>query len=409
MCLYKSYFIWDNKVHCLEDSGPIGLSLMVILAESFLQTLEHKSLIIARNLSSPVAPITHKRYVDDTHDRFNNIDACEAFLKILNEQEPRIKFEPEYEKENKELNYLDMTIINTKDGHYNFKLFRKDAITNIQIKPKSCHDEKIKLGVFKGYLSRAKSICSPKYLVEEIQFLINVFVQNGYDRKTMENIVKKEQKPKKKKKKDEPSKYVSLPFLPGIDKKLKKAFKNAGCSVSFKSPPNLKQILTSKNKDKLPENSNPGVYLIPCECGKAYVGETKCKVSTRKKQHEKDVFLENIQESALAEHKTICDKDIRWSDVKTIATENNYFKRSVREALEIRRHGTGPNDEYGINRDYGNYVKTNRWDNILRSNILQKTTTKQITVTSANDVMIMQNGVTITQASNNDAIRQPTS
>ena len=310
-----------------------------------------------------------------------------------------MKFEPEYENENKELNYLDMTIINTKEGQYNFKLFRKDAITNIQIKPNSCHDEKIKLGVFKGYLSRARSICSPEYLAQEIDFLINVFIQNGYNRKKLEDIAKKEQKTKNKTK--VPSKYVSLPYLPGINRKLKKVFKNAGFSVSFKSPPNLKQILTSKNKDKLPKHSNPGVYLVPCECGKAYVGETKCKVSTRKKQHEKDVFLENIQESALAEHKTTCEKDILWSDMKTIATENNYFKRCVREAIEIRRYRTGPNDECGINRDYGKYVKTDRWDNLLRSRRLQ-TTTRKMTATSVNETMTTQNNETLTQTSNND-------
>ena len=27
VCLYKSYFLYDNKIHHLEDSGPIGLSL----------------------------------------------------------------------------------------------------------------------------------------------------------------------------------------------------------------------------------------------------------------------------------------------------------------------------------------------------------------------------------------------
>ena len=61
VCLYKSYFLWNNKIHSLEDSGPIGLSLMVILAESFLQMIENKSLHIARNRPVPVNPITHKR------------------------------------------------------------------------------------------------------------------------------------------------------------------------------------------------------------------------------------------------------------------------------------------------------------------------------------------------------------
>ena len=95
VCLYKSYFLWDNKIHCLEDSGPIGLSLMVVLAESFLQMIEKKSINIAISLPIPVNPITHKRYVDDTHDRFKSKEMSEEFLKILNNQEPRIKFEAE--------------------------------------------------------------------------------------------------------------------------------------------------------------------------------------------------------------------------------------------------------------------------------------------------------------------------
>ena len=292
------------------------------------------------------------------------------FLNILNEQEPRIKFEPEYENEQKHLNYLDTTIINTMDGNYNFKLYRKDAITNIQIKPNSCHDEKIKLGVFKGYILRAKSICSAEYLEQEIEFIINVFVENGYERKVLENIVKDQgktnQKPKQKK-----EKYVSLPWIPGLSSKLRKVFKNVGYSVSFKSQPNLKQILTSRNKDKLPPNSQPGVYFIPCECQGGYTGQTKKRIISREKEHEKDVFLEKISDSALAEHCSKCNGIIQWSNTRTLAIESNCFKRCVRESLEIRRMKTGPDDDKGINRDYGKYVKTNTWNSLLHHHKLK--------------------------------------
>ena len=172
---------------------------MVILAVSFLQMIENKSLNIARNLTIPVNPITHKRYVDDTHDRFSSKEKSEEFLNILNDQEPRIKFEAEYENENKELNYLDIKIINTKERSYEFKIHRKDAITNVQIKTESCHDNKVKYGVFKGFLSRAKAICSPKYIKEEIEFITNVFVENGYDRSKLERIIKDAEKSKSNK------------------------------------------------------------------------------------------------------------------------------------------------------------------------------------------------------------------
>ena len=366
VCLYKSYFLWNYTIYCLKDSGPIGLSLMVVLAESFLQMIENKSLAIARSLPTPIVPKTHKRYVDDTHDRFNSVEESKSFLAILNNQNPRIQFTAEYENDQKELNYLDTKITNTKEGKYDFKLYRKDAITNIQLKPNSCHDERIKLGVFKGYISRAKSICSPQYINEEIEFIINIFVENGYDRRVLENIVNNKNKRTQEKKQDTRKKYVSLPWIPGLSPKLKKSFRNAGYTVSFKSPNNLKQILTTRNKPQLPPNSQPGVYLTSCECNAKYTGRTKKKISTRNKEHEKAVFIEDSEKSALAEHAKSCNHHIKWTDTQTLAVENNFFKRCVREALEIKRNKTGPDNEYGINQDYGQYVKTNTWDSLLQ-------------------------------------------
>ena len=46
------------------------------------------------------------------------------------------------------------------------------------------------VSIFKGFLSRAYKICSEHYIDEEIQFLIDVFAENGYERKTLEKITK---------------------------------------------------------------------------------------------------------------------------------------------------------------------------------------------------------------------------
>ena len=56
---------------------------------------------------------------------------------------------------------------------------------------------------------------------------------------------------------------------------------------------------------------------------------------------------------------------IKWEDTKTIAIENNYYRRKVRESLEIRRLKTGPKDNNGANRDYGDYVKTETWQTLF--------------------------------------------
>ena len=48
----------------------------------------------------------------------------------------------------------------------------------------------VSVSIFKGFLSRAYKICSERYIDEEIEFLIDVFTENGYKRKTLEKITK---------------------------------------------------------------------------------------------------------------------------------------------------------------------------------------------------------------------------
>ena len=86
LCLSKCYFLWENQFHELEDSGPIGLSLMVVMAEGFLQKIEKVAIEVALNRNPSVAPKTYKRYVDDSHSRFDSIENAENFKNILNQQ-----------------------------------------------------------------------------------------------------------------------------------------------------------------------------------------------------------------------------------------------------------------------------------------------------------------------------------
>ena len=54
----------------LENSGPKGLSIIVVLSECYLQRIEHISLTQALTLN--LVSKTFKRFVDDSHARFNN-------------------------------------------------------------------------------------------------------------------------------------------------------------------------------------------------------------------------------------------------------------------------------------------------------------------------------------------------
>ena len=230
--------------------------------------------------TASLAPITYKRYVDDSHCRFPSFDIADKFLDILNQEEPKVQFTIEYENDQKEMNFLDVTIKNTGEGNFIFKVYRKDAITNVQIQPSSAVPKSTKDVVFKGFLSRAYSICSPQYIQEEIDFLKNVFIENGYDEAHLNNITSSYVPPSQRQPITEVSEdegnnelplHASLHWVPGVSEKLRKEFKKANIKTTFKSTSNLKDILCSKNKSTLPPM--PGVYMVSCSCGKKYVGE----------------------------------------------------------------------------------------------------------------------------------------
>ena len=79
-------------------------------------------------------------------------------LQILNKQNEAIQYTIEKEDQSRKPNVLNATIINTGAGKCEFKILRKNAITNVQIKPHSYVNPALIRGIFKGFLSRAKKL-----------------------------------------------------------------------------------------------------------------------------------------------------------------------------------------------------------------------------------------------------------
>ena len=77
-------------------------------------------LYIELALTFGIAPKTFRRYVDDSHARFESRNNATEFLNVLNSQDPRIQYTLQYESDNKELNFLDVTIRNNLNRSYGF-------------------------------------------------------------------------------------------------------------------------------------------------------------------------------------------------------------------------------------------------------------------------------------------------
>ena len=125
---------------------------------------------------------------------------------------------------------MDITIKNNSNQSYDFAVYRKPAITNVQIKPHSNICPNIAMGVFKGFLSRALHICSENYLAQEIDFLTNTFAENGLNITVLEKVTKKymnnstSKKEKVNIKRIKNDKMVKLPWVLKLGPKLRKEF-----------------------------------------------------------------------------------------------------------------------------------------------------------------------------------------
>ena len=136
-------------------------------------------------------------------------------------------------------------------------------------------------------------------------------------------------------------------------------------------------------------NSQPGVYFTSTGCGKGYTGETTKQIKTRTLEHEKAVFKGDVAGDAFAEHKELCNCTINWKDTKTLAIVLIWFRRKVRESLEIRRLKTGPHEPNGLNRDLGDYVTTEIWSSLLKkvNSVKGVPSFESLTQTSSNDTI----------------------
>ena len=131
----------------------------------------------------------------------------------------------------------------------------------------------------------------------------------------------------------------------------------------FTSGSNLK-LLLCQNKTKLLHNSYLGVYKLQCTCNSVYFGETKKKILTMTIGHQQDSFKGKWDNSGATEHSLTCHRQFNWIHPKTIARENDYRKRKIREALEIKKAKYNKKIKV-LNRDEGNLVRTNTWTPLL--------------------------------------------
>ncbi|XP_015118182.1 uncharacterized protein LOC107041886 [Diachasma alloeum] len=253
-------------------------------------------------------------------------------------------------EEQKFLPFLDVLVHRNEDGSLGHRVYRKPTHTDRYLHAFSHHHHSQKNSVISSLMYRALTISQPEYLEAEVQHLDKALNNNGYQSKQVHRILHRlknknsaESEPADK---VEHQKTAVLPYLQGTTDRISKVLQKHAIRTIFKPPTKIGQMLPS-TKDRRPPLSLPGVYKIPCFCGKVYIGEAGKRMSTRIKEYQRCAQNGHVSQFALVEHWMDTGHSIQYDKTEMLASSQGYFARKHREDLEIQKH---PNN---LNRDRG--------------------------------------------------------
>ena len=158
---------------------------------------------------------------------------------------------------------------------------RETTNTNITLKKRSNHRENTKKGVIKGYSDRARALCDPEYLQDELQHIEEVFVENGYSRREVRKAMEERQTTGNEEEEKEEQKsrgIVSIPHIPSFTRTFSRIAKQQKFRAATRA--------TYKALTPLGQKNEHVAYNIPCVClCHSYSGEMNRMWRTRKNEH----------------------------------------------------------------------------------------------------------------------------
>ena len=337
-------FMYNGKCFKQVDGVTMGSPLGPTMANFCLAYYEEK--LLGDSSGNTGDPCLYLRYVDDIFCVFRSGTSHEAFLNKLNSMHNNLKFTVEVG--NSSLAFLDTFItLPTEEGEtFSSRVFRKATYTGLILNASSICPQKWKFGLAQCLIHRAYAISSNWQIFnQEIDFLKNVFVKNGYTECFFLSCVKKFLKDKFTKisnVKVEDDKVETIFFIPYIGlpsvvfgRKLKELFKKYYCidvRIVF-STFKVKNYFSLKCQTPLPLMANV-VYKFQCLCdtNKAYIGKTMRHLATRVKEHEHST-------SAIHDHLVSCEtckSEYSCNSFTIVDTGRNNLDITVKEALHIK-------------------------------------------------------------------------
>ena len=218
--LTKAWFMYNEKFYKQTDGVAMGGPASSVVAEIFMQSHDKRAL---STFLSP--PKVYERFVDDTFCIIKR-DDIQKFHEHINSLEIKIKFTIE-EELNGQLPFLDTLLKRNEDGSISVRVYRKPTHTDQYLNYNSNHTSQTKDAVISSLFRRARDIISDKKdLIEENERIVNVLIENDYDKRTILRVKKKVERGKQNRQNDaeqnEPTRFT-LPYIPGTSEMIKRS------------------------------------------------------------------------------------------------------------------------------------------------------------------------------------------
>jgi hypothetical protein len=199
---------------------------------------------------------------------------------------------------NGSLSFLDVLVSRRPDGSLGHLVYRKYIHMELYLHAKSEHHPAQKQAVLMTLARHARTICDTESLHGEIHHLKCIFQRNGYNKDHIRRAL--HQKQNRKLKDEKRIGIARLPYNKTYCNKISRVLQKFNIRTVHIPWKMTIQTLRSV-KDELGLNV-PGVYRIPCECDKVYMGQTGRSIETRCKEHRRHIHLSQPDKSVVAKH-----------------------------------------------------------------------------------------------------------